>query len=56
VPLEHRHLDRLPSANSVSVLSPYFESRSQNSWKSITSVLSTFATRFNDIGTPLAIF
>ena len=45
-----------PSANHIPVLSPYFENRSQNSWNSIASVPSTYATRFNDIDTPVAIF
>jgi hypothetical protein len=45
-----------PSANSVNVLSPYFENRSQNSCNSMASVLSTLAMRFKVMGTPLTIF
>jgi hypothetical protein len=50
------HLDRCPSAKNITILSPYVESRSQKSWNNVASVPSTFATRFNDIGIPLAIF
>jgi hypothetical protein len=45
-----------PSANNVSVRSPYRENPSQNCCSSSGLVFSTFATRFNDIGTPLTIF
>jgi hypothetical protein len=41
-----------PSANNITVLSPYSENPSQNSWNNMASVLRMFATRFNAIGTP----